>query len=65
MIRNFEIGVLFVPSLTSDIGSNGSLPYVIGSIPEVNAEQITFPLPFTCPPPAYNSEDKVWFWGDK
>jgi len=54
MIRNYEIGVLFLPSkLKKEL--------VIDSQPKTTPTQIFYPLPYTYPPPPFKDE-KIWTW---
>jgi tyrosyl-DNA phosphodiesterase-1 len=63
MMRNFEAGVLFLPSL---VDSNATVRFRIGAHSKVvrtpNSIEVMFPVPCTTPPPKYTSEESSWVW---
>ncbi|KAL6077671.1 tyrosyl-DNA phosphodiesterase 1 [Balamuthia mandrillaris] len=74
MIRNWELGVLFLPS---DQNSKVETTFMAGTSPSVRAKRargkneekaeeeqvITFPMPYSIPPPVYEQgKDEAWLW---
>lgn len=63
MIRSYEAGVLFLPSL---IDAHKKVVFSVGSasFQETESEiEVKFPLPYTFPPTPYTTHDKPWVWG--
>lgn len=74
VIRNYEVGVLFLPppqqipiSTSSSTPSKEPItpkpPFLLGVSPKVTADQVTFPIPYQFPPSKYSPSDKPWTWG--
>eukprot|EP01114_Cavostelium_apophysatum_P010803 TRINITY_DN24925_c0_g1_i1.p1 TRINITY_DN24925_c0_g1~~TRINITY_DN24925_c0_g1_i1.p1 ORF type:complete len:101 (+),score=12.37 TRINITY_DN24925_c0_g1_i1:329-631(+) len=61
-MKNFEIGVLFVPS--QDKSPSGAAPrFVAGPTPfKYETSTVNFPLPSKVPPTSYNPKDEPWTW---
>jgi len=58
MIRNYEIGVLFLP----DFDNNKT--YKAAELPLVAERTIHFPIPNRIPPPRYDLQvETPWYWG--
>lgn len=56
MIRNYEVGVLFLPSKMNKM-------MMVDSHQKTTQEIVHFPLPYIYPPPSYvQSQDKIWTW---
>ena len=56
MIRHFEVGVLFIPSIFN------LRSFSVGNFAELTSTNIQFPIPYSIPPPLYSSNDKHWVW---
>ena len=72
MIRNFEMGVLFLPSLAKDtedqVVEYKNDPENTGVHLEnekITKKIINFPFPFKFPPKKYDENDKQWIWDVK
>lgn len=73
MIRNFEMGVLFLPSLANDsedqIIEYKSDPENTGVHIEDEKESkkkiVNFPFPYKFPPKKYDANDTPWIWDIK
>ena len=61
MIRSYELGVLFIPSLSFDSAEDNKDNYFhILNSSQSNCNK--FPIPFTVPLVPYNSKDVPWTW---
>jgi len=59
MIRNYEIGVLFLPENTEN-----NKKFVVGTHPkyEPSSNSLHFPVPYQLPPSPYTPDDEPWVW---
>jgi len=62
MIRNFEVGVLFLPSLTKHSKSGKPYKFQASKAPGISDDTIYFPLPYTLPLTNYGENEKGWVW---
>lgn len=66
MIRNFEIGVLFLPSLTAEALGASKVEFVGSGAPSIEIKDgsatVAFPLPCQFPPTKYGPNEKFWSW---
>jgi len=66
MIRNYELGVLFLPSkIRKRNGQQGgpTTTFRAGDEPKVEDSEVTFPLPYKIPPQRYTrGQDEPWVW---
>jgi len=62
-VRNFEVGVLFLPSGFAS-KDKGYVPrFVAGSSPfKFEESSISFPVPSMIPPKPYSVKDEAWTW---
>jgi tyrosyl-DNA phosphodiesterase 1 len=66
MIRNFEIGVLFLPSLVSSALAVPNIEFFGSNLPSIDLAasppRVSYPLPCHFPPAKYGSNEKYWVW---
>jgi tyrosyl-DNA phosphodiesterase-1 len=56
-MNNFEIGVLFLPSILKK-------SIFVGEELNISADKITLPIPYAIPAPVYNLGEKPWTWDE-
>jgi len=62
MIRHYEIGVLFVPSLYKTQFSKDPPSFMLNSSKSETSKSVNFPLPYRLPPTPYKRENEPWLW---
>jgi len=69
LIRSYEIGVLFLPSVVAEaLGTNKTVNFIgshTGNASVVEKEdsvEVSFPVPCKVPPQQYTQQDRKWIW---
>ena len=67
MLRNYEIGVLFLPSLIKEALQVENVTLFADRCPSVtpvtnSSARVAFPLPYAFPPAKYGPNDQTWAW---